>query len=162
MRSRSIVALRVWHHLAPLSSSHGCPNPQPPCHSQEIREEGDTWYIMYKINVPWPIHVVQRSSLFLTNPSDRLPILANICKSWRFSGTPRIVCTFPENCGWRSTSIYIGPPRIRPPAMNDNILQIDEGVEPPSGGMTYHWAGQLATGCLQSSPLTSSRILAPS
>ena len=47
--------------------------------------------------------------------------------------------------------------------MDDNNSQIDEEVEAMSeaGDTTYCRAGQLATGCLQDSSLTSSRILAP-
>ena len=43
--------LCAWHHLAPLSSSHGSPIPRPPYHSEEIRGEIDTRYTMYKCSM---------------------------------------------------------------------------------------------------------------
>ena len=56
------------------------------------------------------------------------------------------------------------PPRIRQPAKDDSNCSIDEEVEAvyETDSKTYCRVGQLATGCLQGSSLTSSRILAPS
>ena len=55
-------------------------------------------------------------------------------------------------------------PRIRPLAMDDNNLPSDEEGKGicETDDMTYCRAGQLATGCMQGSPLTSTGILAPS
>ena len=56
----------------------------------------------------------------------------------------------------------MNPPRIRPPAIDDNSFPIGGEVEVmgETDGAVHCWVGDLAAGCPQGSPLTSSRILA--
>ena len=43
--------LCAWHHLAPLSGSHGSPIPRPPWYSEGIRDDINTGDIMYKCSM---------------------------------------------------------------------------------------------------------------
>ena len=99
-RSYHPITLCVSVHSGSLSSSTGSSNLRSRWHSEEFREEVDTWNVMYKCRMAHlcnPMvpalfrHIHRRGSNV-----DR--ILACVWESWCFITASSIVCEYPRNC----------------------------------------------------------------
>ena len=146
--------------MAPLSS---CPAVRFLHHHVIVRRsERKLIHGILYTNVPWPVHVIQRSSLSLDKP---IWSPSKFGRCLEVVGLQRYVqprMRVPKK-SWLALNIHLHG--IGPPAMDDNNFRTNEEVEGicETDGTTYCRAGKLGTGWLQDSPLISSRInIAPS
>ena len=113
-------------------------------------------------NVPWPAHVIQHSFSLDTWTLIRVAFEVwpkfgsrgtSVLLSTLYVGSQEVVFGVQHRSRWTL-------PRIQQPAMDDTSLSVDEGGEGmcETDDTMYCWAGQLAMGCLQGSPLTFIRI----
>ena len=111
-------------------------------------------------NVSWSVHVDQQSSLVYLHTPIRSP--SNSGRCLEVVGLQHYVQPHMRVSkeSWLTLNFHLHG--IRPPAMDDSNSPLNEEVEAmrETDDTTYCWAGQLATGCLQGSPITSSRNIA--